>query len=423
LSRPSPHAPRPASDIRLGLDRVRRALAFLGAPENAFASVLIAGTNGKGSVSALVESAARTAGLVTGHFTSPHLLDVRERVRVGGDKIPEPDWNRLSDVIDGLPSRLGLTEFERQTLLAFLFFAEKKVELAVVETGLGGRLDAANVLPAPEACVIASIGHDHREWLGSTPGKIYFEKRGIARPGVPLVQAPPRSLWLAGDRDLTDRAVPCWTLGREIRLFLRGTDWIRRRQRLDVFLPGARYNDLEIGLLGDHQARNAALAASVCVLLNRCGWPLTESAVRRGFARARWPGRFQLIAEKGRPDVILDGAHNAEAVEALVKVYRSSPWARRKAVLIFGCLKDKDASSMAGRLLPLIRRVVLCPLPSLRARLPTSLRSLWRGKDVQTAGSAEEALRLASSDGGPVLTAGSLYLAGEIMRVLEVDLE
>lgn len=409
--------------IRLGLDRVRRALAFLGHPEEAFGSVLVAGTNGKGSVSALVESAARAADLRTGLFTSPHLVDVRERVRVGGVKIPLKDWRRLSLEIEDLSRRrrLALTEFERQTLLAFAWFAACRVDLAVVEVGLGGRLDAANTLPLPEVGVIASIGHDHKEWLGSALHDVYFEKRGIARSGAPLVQSVPPALRREGDRDYLKRDVSAWTLGREIQAHHRGTNWARRRQRLDVSLPGADYRGLEIGLLGGHQVQNAALALAACHHLRRRGWPLTEAAIRDGFASAAWPGRFQVVpGVRGRPDAILDGAHNLEAVRALSTAYRASPWGRGPTTLVFGCLKDKNAAAMAQILGPFAARVFLAPLPTPRARSTSELRRFWRGRDVREEPSAAEAVARALAGRETVLVAGSLYLVGEAMKVLGV---
>jgi dihydrofolate synthase / folylpolyglutamate synthase len=399
--------------IKLGLDRVRRALSRLGHPENEFASVLIAGTNGKGSVSSLVASASRAAGLKVGHYTSPHLVDIRERVRVNGRKIGPEDWTSLSRRVQNL--RLGLTEFERQTLAAFLHFAAVGVDVAVVEVGLGGRLDATNALPAPEATAITSIGHDHRSWLGPTLRHVYFEKRGIARPGTPMAQSAPRALWAAGDREYREKGVPAWTLGREILMTPGRTDWRRRVQTLDVSLPGAVYKGIEVSLLGAHQAENAAVALSVCHSLRRRGWPLDEGSIRAGFAAARWPGRFQVI--EGAPDVILDGAHNREAAEALAAAYRGSPWGKKPATLVFGCLKDKDAAAMARVLRLLAGRVILTPLPTDRSRSTGELKPLWRGCDTREAVSAAAAVRLARTFKEPILVTGSLYLVGEAMTV------
>lgn len=399
--------------IRLGLDRVRRALSRLGHPEEAFASVIVAGTNGKGSVSALVESAARAAGLKTGHYTSPHLADVRERVRVGGKMIPPAAWRRLL----ARASHSSLTEFERQTIAAFLYFAEEKVDLAVVEVGLGGRLDAVNALPAPEAVVITSIGHDHMDWLGPTLKHVYFEKRGVARSGAPLVQSVPKALWPEGDKHYRAEGVPAWTLDREIRVRRRGVDWAKKIQRIDVDMPGASFRDLSVPFLGEHQVRNAALAAALCRMLRSRGWPLAEKALRDGFKRARWPGRFQVMA--GRTPVVLDGAHNLEAAQALARTWRSAPWGKKPATLVFGCLKDKDAAGMARVLKPLARRVVLVPLPSPRSRNVDDMRPLWKGREVVAAASAENAFHEARAGKDPILVTGSLYLVGEAMKALK----
>jgi dihydrofolate synthase/folylpolyglutamate synthase len=403
------------------LGRVRRALAVLGHPEDDFASVLIAGTNGKGSTAALVESVLREAGHRTGLYTSPHLVDVTERVRVRGRRIPARAWAGLVKDVSRLSRRenISLTEFEIQTLAAFGYFAREKVEIAVVEAGLGGRLDAANALPAPEVTVITSIGLDHTRWLGNTLPEIYFEKYGIARPGTPLLQALPRSLWPLSHRYCREMGVPEMLWGREIKARSRGTDWKRRVQTLDISsgqetLPGA-----VIGLMGPHQRINASLAVGTCWALRRRGWALSDGALRRGLARASWPGRFEVFP--GRPDLIVDGAHNPAGGRVLVAAYRASPWGNRKAVVIFGCLKDKDAEGIIAPLASLAARVITVPLATERGRNPEDLARLWRryGVPAETGGSAAAAWRACGArvPAGPVLAAGSLYLAGDMIKI------
>ncbi len=407
--------------IRLGLDRVRRALELLGHPEDDFAAVLVAGTNGKGSVSAMTESVLHCAGYRTGLFTSPHLVDVRERVRVDGREISAPDWARLLRRVRGAArrGRVGLTEFETEALVAFLHFREKKVEIAVVEVGLGGRLDATNALPAPEATAITSIGHDHLEWLGPTLKDVFREKAAISRPGIPCFQSLSGALRGMGRRFCRERLVPGRWLPEHAAPSFRRRDWKRLRQVFDVRLPGATYRGLEIPLLGPHQLNNAALAVGLCDALRRRGWRLSETHVRRGLASVRWPGRFQVVKGRG-PLLILDGAHNPEGVESLVESYRSSPWGDRTATLIFGCLRDKDARGMIRRLRPWVHRVLAVPLPSPRGRSVEELCSLWRtGTPVRPCGSFAEAWKEARKEpGGPVLAVGSLYLVGEALRAL-----
>ncbi len=399
--------------ISPGLERVQKALARLGHPEESFASVLVAGTNGKGSVAAMMESVLRRAGHRTGLFTSPHLRDERERIRVVGRPISQRAWNRLARRAAGR----GLTEFEAQTLIAFLHFAEAGVDIAVVEVGLGGRLDATNALPAPEATVITSIGHDHHAWLGPTLRHIHREKRGIARPGTALIQNLPRGFWPDNDRWAASRGIPCWTYGREIRLLSR-RDHARRPaigQNLVAFWPGGRSEEMFIPLVGEHQARNAALALAALDVLKRRGWRLTPRDIKKGFAQVRWPGRFEVLQR--RPPVVLDGAHNADAALALARAWSRSPWGKEKAAVVFGCLKDKDAPAMARALAPHARRVITVPLPTPRSRGAEELAHLWsRRAPAETANNFKDAWRKVSRDRGPVLVTGSLYLVGEALE-------
>jgi len=402
-------------EIRLGLDRVRKVLAALGHPETAFASVLIGGTNGKGSVASLVEGALRAAGHRTGLFTSPHLVDETERVRVNGRRIGRDDLRRLERRarLRSRRARVPLTEFEVQTLAAFLYFRERRVEIAVVEVGLGGRLDATNALPAPEATVTASIGRDHLEFLGPTLRHVLREKLGICRPGVPHVIAVPPSLEREARTFCRNNLTPAFFLGRDFHGVPRGVDWRRRRQNIAV-RPGRGV--VTVHLLGPHQAGNAALAAAVCRALARRGWRLDDDAVRRGFAAARWPGRFD-VSRRGTTDVILDGAHNPDAARVLARAYGASPWGRRRAAVIFSCLKDKDARAIARALAPLAARVYTVPLSTARGRDADDLAALWprRVKATPCRGLAEAWSRARVK--GPVIVTGSLYLVGDALRL------
>lgn len=406
-------------EIRLGLERVHRLLERLGHPEDGFSTVIIAGTNGKGSVSSFTESVLRQSGIRTGLYTSPHLVDIRERVRVNGRKISRDDWRRLNHRVVAVARRhrVPLTEFEIHTLAAFLFFQEAGVRLAVMEVGLGGRLDAVNALPAPEAVAITSIGHDHLEWLGPTLRHILMEKLGTARPGVPLLVNAPPALQSVARGFCRKNQIPMKSLGREVVARPRRTDWETRRQFFDVALPGKSYKNLSVGLLGRHQVDNAALAVGLCDELRSKGWPLAEADLRRGLSEAVWPGRFQVLNIAGRP-VIMDGGHNIEGTESFAAAYAASPWGGRKASVIFGCLKDKDAAGMVRRLRPLAGRVFTLPLPSDRTRGAAELAALWKGTapafPCRTFG---EAWRRAEADrSAPVVILGSLYLVGEALK-------
>jgi dihydrofolate synthase/folylpolyglutamate synthase len=426
--------------IRPGLERVRRALDVLGHPEDSFASVIIGGTNGKGSVSAMVESGLRRAGYRTGLYTSPHLVSVRERTRISGAPVSSVVWGRATSRVAALERRhrLALTEFEAQTLAAFLSFERAGVEIAVLEVGLGGRLDAVNAVAAPELSIITSIGLDHTAWLGPTVRHIYLEKRGIARPGTFLLQDLPSSLHAEARRFAADVGVPSWTMGREIEIqsipkkgrpaagsgsalaeeprgdFRGGGKSLVQRVRVRV--PDGVYENISIPFWGGHQVRNGALAVAALHVLRRRGWRLSEEVIAGGVARAEWPGRFDVV--RHRPLVVLDGAHNPAAARALSEAWKSSPWGHARATLIFSCLKDKDVEGIARALSGVACRVIVTELTSDRARPVAELAAQWgRWLPTDTASNFREAWRRASADKtSPVLVAGSLYLVGEAMK-------
>lgn len=401
--------------IRPGLERIRKVLSRLGHPEDSFAAVIVAGTNGKGSVAAMVESTLRAAGHRTGLYTSPHLMDLRERVRLDGVPISNARWRRLEARVRRAARGTGLSEFEAQTALAFLAFAEAGVDLAVLEVGLGGRWDATNAHPAPEVTVVTSIGLDHREWLGPTRRHIYREKREVGRAGTVMVQHLPRGFWKESDRWAEETGVPLWTLGRELRVRSSpgGKDGAGR---MSVQGPGFQYSNLSVPFRGPHQVQNAALAVAVSAALIARGWKIPEAALRRGIAGARWPGRFDVVDRRG--PVVLDGAHNADAARALARAWRTSAWGREKATLLFGCLKDKDAAAMAKHLAPLARRVFVTALPTPRSRTAEELRRLWaRRRPTATVNNLNDRREVGAIFGaGPVLVTGSLYLVGEMMK-------
>lgn len=406
--------------IRPGLDRVRRALDLLGHPEESFASVLVGGTNGKGSVSAMIESGLRWAGYRTGLYTSPHLVNVRERTRIQGNPVGSAAWVRATDRVADMArkNRLSLTEFEAQTLASFLVFKNRGVEIAVLEVGLGGRLDAVNAVAAPELCLITSIGLDHTAWLGPTLRHIYFEKRGIARKGTVLLQDLPRRLHKEAKRFAVDKGVPSWTLGREIRCSVVRGERGPLGQWIQVRLPDGLYEKVFVPFWGDHQARNGALAVAALHVLRHQGWRLDAKEIVEGVVRSRWPGRFDVVQQN--PPVVLDGAHNPAAAQALAKAWKGAPWGHRKATLIFSCLKDKDVNGIASALSSVAARVIVTKLVSDRACPVDKLAAFWRRRaPTETASSFRSAWRRVSLDPqSPVLVAGSLYLVGEAIKFL-----
>ncbi len=405
--------------IRLGLERIRLLLDALGRPQDRFPSILVAGTNGKGSVSAMLERALRRNGLRTGLYTSPHLVRVEERVRVDGAEIPPRAFDRRLDEVVAAADRLERegrlpeppTYFEVLTALGLLHFAAARVEIAILEVGLGGRFDATNAVD-PILSVVTTIARDHVQQLGRTLPSIAFEKAGILRPGVPVVSGV-RSP--SAERVIRRRARE---LGAPfIPVFGRGRRFEASRTpggyRFAYGRPG-RMVRLEPSLPGRHQGENAATAFAAAEVLSERWRPLHPASVRAGIRDAAWPGRLEIVSR--RPLVILDGAHNDEGARALAAYLREV--VRTPVVLVFAVMKDKDMRAMARDVFPLARRVIVTSVPNERCARPEDVAAAagpFRGRVV-----AEPDLRAAwrravaeSAGASPIVVAGSLFLVGE----------
>jgi dihydrofolate synthase/folylpolyglutamate synthase len=385
--------------VDLGLDRVLLALERLGSPERRIPAVHIAGTNGKGSCAAFTDSILRQAGLHTGLFTSPHLSRFTERIRIDGAEIDGDHLARLDEAVAG--TNVPLTFFEVSAVLAFLAFAEAKVDVAILETGLGGRLDATSVCH-PVACAITSIALDHEAILGNTLRAIAFEKGSIARPGIPLFLGP-----LAEEAD--DRIVE-----------------VAQAAGAPLRRPGVDYPPAPIApaLPGPHQLANAALAVALSrQAAQALGRTLGDAEVVLGLASARWPGRLERIAD----DVLLDCAHNVEGTLALVAALPASG----RRVLVTSIVRDKNAAGMLSVLAPHFDRVVITRSQSDRAADPQRLAELvpnTRAGDRQVicVENPVAALTLARDDarkvpGGLVVVAGSIFLVGALRAYLLGD--
>jgi dihydrofolate synthase/folylpolyglutamate synthase len=369
---------------KLGLDTMRELLALLGNPQDGLRFIHIAGTNGKGSVAAMCHSVLLTAGIRTGLYTSPHLVSFCERFQINGQLIA-PD--RVVSLVERLRPLLTQTTtrpptfFEVVTAMALVYFREENVEVVVWETGLGGRLDATNVV-TPLVSVITTIGFDHMQYLGDTLASIAGEKAGIIKPGVPVV---------TGTRET------------EALRVIRETSAQRGCRLTEVREP----LDWEIPLAGNHQRWNCATAVAA---LQATGLPVTMEQMRAGVRRTRWPGRFQVIREN--PVVILDGAHNGEAAQVLAATIREK-FPSTPVALILGVLRDKDYAQVCRILAPLARWIYCVPVQSERTCDPAELAALCRGlvrADLATA--YAEALMLPS---GVIVITGSLFLVGEAL--------
>jgi dihydrofolate synthase / folylpolyglutamate synthase len=401
------------------LARVRRLLALMGEPQNAFQAVHIAGTKGKGSTAAMIESVLRAAGYRTGLYTSPHLHSFRERIQVAGDLIPEGDVCRLVDEMQPLVAQVEeITTFEIITCLAFAWFAERKVEWAVVEVGLGGRLDATNVLD-PAVTVITPISYDHMAILGDTLPEIAAEKAGIIKPGVPVVCASQPDEALAVICEVSEhQGAPLILLGREWtwepgEADLTGQSFGLRHAQDDTS------TQLRLPLLGQHQLANAATAVAAIWALGEHGVHVPEPALRDGLQAVRWPGRLEILSRE--PLVVVDGAHNGDSARKLVAALRGLGGSKR-LVVILGGSPDHLTPELLGALLPAAERAI-----ATQSQHPRAAETAWiraraaeLGLHLEDGGTVAQALELALADAGPddlICCTGSLFVAGEARAV------
>ncbi len=401
-----------ASDYYPAPDRMARLMGALGDPQNSLRFVHVAGTNGKGSVSCLVAGVLQAAGYRTGLYTSPHLNDFAERIRADGVMIDDADTVKTAGLVREAEERLGLTlaAFDRITAAAFLWFSWQKCDVVVLEVGLGGRLDATNVIRESAVSVITNIGLDHTQVLGSTVEEIAAQKAGIVKPGCPVV------LYDDGREGVRRRVEE---ICREQGAPLFRTDFSRlscekRDLRGQVFSYG-EHEGLFLSLAGDYQLFNAACALEAIDALRRRGFLLPEEAVRQGFAAARWPGRFELLRED--PPFLMDGGHNPQCAAALAGSLRSA-FGGEKVVFLIGMLRDKDVRRVIGILAPLAKGAVAVTVEDPRAVPAAELSGLFSeaGVPCTEAGSLSEAAAIADelAAGGPVCAFGSLYFTGGI---------
>jgi len=382
--------------IKLGLERIRKFLCFVGNPETRFKSIHVAGTNGKGSTAAFVERILREAGYKTGLYTSPHLVSFNERIQVNGEKISDELLVKLVGEAKQEMEDCGisLTYFEFITAMAFKHFALSKVDFAVVEVGMGGRLDATNVL-LPLVSVITNVEREHEAHLGDTQEEIAAEKAGVIKKHVPVVTAE----WKKHVLDVfKEKAVE------------------KESQLLVVKDPYAG----KLIVLGSFQRWNAALAVASVKELQKQGIELDETAIVKGLAKAEWPGRFQIV--QTNPTLVLDCAHNPACCKVLATAFNEM-FPGKKALLVFGTSSDKKVGKMAGFLAPIAKKVFVTeakyrPMPA--KEVAEEFKAF--GNEVDLVKGVEEAVKKAISSANPgdvVLVTGSCFVVGEAMRFIK----
>jgi dihydrofolate synthase/folylpolyglutamate synthase len=415
----------PYTETAWDLARARRVLHALGNPHLDLRYVHIAGSKGKGSTAANVDSILRASGLRTGFYSSPHLHTFRERIRIDGRLIAQDDVVRLLEqckpAIEAVP---GITTFEIMTVLALLHFAQQQVDWVVLEVGLGGRLDATNVV-TPAVSVITPISLEHTALLGDTLGKIAREKAGIIKPGVPVVIAPQQAEALAVFEEVA--------AAQRARLVLAGRDWtwqsLADRVAGQVFSvtsaaspwPLDELTDLHTPLLGAHQLANATTAIAACAELASQGAPITAASLRRGLAGVVWPGRLEVLAAPppSRQTLVLDSAHN-DASARLLRAALARYFPGQPLILVVGVSNDKDAAGILAELLPGAHAAILTRSRHPRAADPLELAPLaghyLPAHRISLAGSVIDALVQALHQASPeavICLTGSLFVAGE----------
>ena len=374
--------------VKLGLENIYRLLDALDNPQRSLRFIHVAGTNGKGSVCAMLDSVLGAAGVRTGLFISPHLIRFNERIQVQGVPIDDESIvtgiERIRALID---EEHHPTFFEITTALALDYFRSRNVELVILETGLGGRMDATNVV-TPLVSVLTSIDLDHQKWLGNTPAEIALEKAGIIKPGIPAISTPQLL---------------------EVRPVI---EQIAQERSTTITYVDSPIDDLLVGLPGSHQRINAAVAVEA---LRHVGIKVTSTAIKSGLANAFWPGRFHRIDNR----IILDGAHNVSASKRLIQTWREQ-FDGERPLVIFGGLEDKDLASMTAILSKIARHFFLVPVRSPRAVSPSAVQDLLPpGTPHTLCASVNKALEQVNLLDEPILITGSLFLVGEVLAILQ----
>ncbi|MDI3482093.1 MAG: dihydrofolate synthase / folylpolyglutamate synthase [Tepidanaerobacteraceae bacterium] len=426
---------------KLGLENITHLLDILGNPHQGVKIIHVAGTNGKGSTCAMLDSILREAGYKVGLYTSPYLEVFNERIRINGQNISDDDIARVTQKVrDAISIMLQKnlnhpTEFEVVTAIGFVYFKEQAVDFIVLEVGMGGRLDATNVA-LPLVSVITPISFDHQQYLGNTLGDISREKCGIIKPGVPVVSGPQEQEALQVIRKTCIELGCPLTLvaGKHVDFDIRAEQLIKYTslqnsvsgQIFNVYTPKNDYKNLKINLLGDHQLENAATAVGAIEALELSGIKIPRKAIYSGLEKARWPGRLEILREK--PIVLIDGAHNIAGIKMLKKaILKYFP--QKRKILVLGILGDKDYRNMIGEIAPIADEIITTAPDNPRALSAKALAEAVKescasidGKKIRVSEKNEirEAVDLALDLASPedvIVFAGSLYMIGTVRTI------
>jgi len=397
-----------------GLDNIKWILSVIGNPHEFLKTVHIGGTNGKGSIAAMLSHILKAAGYKVGKYTSPHLISFTERITINEERITDVEVSDLVDSIrqnlDAVDPKRTFTFFDFTTALAFEYFRKNNVDIALIEVGLGGRLDSTNVLN-PLISVITNVAFDHMDYLGEDILRIAREKAGIIKKGVPVV---------TGAKDLPARIIEETAKMNDCSVYIMGRDFSYERKETQTMSYSGlsiKLNDVFVNLKGDHQLGNAAIALCTAELLSMLGFGMDQREVYAGLSQVTWPGRLQIIKEK--PTIILDGAHNVDGIRTLVNFLKKQ-FPDRKRLLIFGVMKDKEYEKMLEELLPSVDEVIFTSSTNERALLPESMKKFApKAVIVKDAARALKKVKSMSEENDVIIITGSLYLIGECMAIID----
>lgn len=405
-----------AKGMKLGLDNIQSFLDGINHPEQGFPSIHIAGTNGKGSTAAILESILREAGYKTGLYTSPHLMDMRERIQISGQWIPPEKVIHYIQYFKPDIEATNLSFFEILTAMSFLYFLENKTDIAILETGLGGRLDATNVV-LPLFSMITKIGLDHTRILGKTLKSITYEKGSIFKFNIPCLIGVNSNKVKTYFQELARERTPLIYCQKQVHIYnTRLTD---QGSWFDAEAEYFSYQNLYLRLLGHHQVQNCQLVLLAVNELMKRGWMISERSVREGLKKVQWPTRLELLSEQ--PKLLLDSAHNPLGIKSLVKALKTL-FDYDRLIFLFGVLQDKDYRKMIEHIIPLAQELILTKPQSDRALDPENLYglSIGRKKSVQVIPDISQAWETAVNLAGKndlVCGTGSMFLTGELLRL------
>ena len=397
--------------MHFGLESIAELLLRLGNPQNDYKTILIAGTNGKGSTATMTASILESAGYKAGLYTSPHLVDVRERIVINGKKIIRNDFNQIIADIKGKLKK-PLTYFELLTAVAFVYFQRQKVDVAVLEVGLGGRLDATNVC-RPLVSIITNIAFDHLAYLGNTLESITREKAGIIKQnGICLTAAKQKNVLQVLKNICAERKAKLYRLGADIKIVKQKNSFFAYRG-LHRKLSG-----LTITLQGEHQLANAALAVAAVELSDKNGLKIDNDAIRAGLKKAYLDARLEVLQKE--PFFLLDGAHNPASISALCRALKRD-FSYRRLILIFSVLADKDYCRMLKEIAPLAYKIILTKLKTTRAELPDNMLKILekigcKAIVTENVGQAIQKAQTLAEKKDLICATGSFYLAGEVKQ-------